>query len=80
MEHTQTDNPDYNQYWFYVTTPEYNLYPNSMNGCKNPGKHKKMTSRMVGITTPKILDYSKKYKYILNNDFNIDGKSSYWWC
>ena len=80
MEHTQTDNPDYNQYWFYVTTPEYNLYPNSMNGCKNPGKHKKMTSRMVGITTPKILDYSKKYKYILNNDFNIDGKSSDWWC
>jgi len=78
MEYTQTDNPDYNQYWFYITTPEYNLYPDS-NGCTKTTPIK-MSKRMVGISTPKILDYSKKYKYILNADFNIDGKSSDWYC
>jgi hypothetical protein len=79
MEYTQTDNLEYNQYWFYITTPEYKLYPNSM-GCGYTGNSKTMTSRMVGITTPKILDSKKNYKYILNTDFNIDGKSSDWWC
>ena len=79
MEHTQTDNLEYNQYWFYITTPEYTLYPNS-SSCDDGKNPKQMTSRMVGITTPKILDSGKKYKYILNTDFNIDGKSSDWWC
>lgn len=79
MEYIQTDNPKYNQYWFYITTPEYTVYPNS-SGCTDGQNPKKMTSRIVGITTPKILDPGKKYKYILNTDFNIDGISSDWWC
>jgi hypothetical protein len=79
MEYIQTDNPEYNQYWFYITTPEYTVYPKS-SSCDDGKNSKKMTSRMVGITTPKILDSGKEYKYILNTDFNIDGISSDWWC
>ena len=56
----------------------FNLYPNS-EGC-NRGKAKLMNERMVGIAVPKGLDMSKKHKYILNLDFNIDGKASDWFC
>ena len=79
MEKTQVDNNIYNQYWFYINTPSYTIYPLS-NGCKNGDNSKVMTKRMVGISTPKNIDSNKKYKYILNNDFNIDGKASDWWC
>jgi hypothetical protein len=82
MNHIQKES-EYNQYWFYVSTPEYKLCPNSSD-CKddidNKSPCKKMNNRMVGISTPTKLDSSKKYKYILNNDFNIDGKANDWYC
>ena len=86
MEYIQKES-EYNQYWFYVSTPEYTICPYS-SGCNddntNPNKPKsrckKMNKRMVGISTPTKLDLTKKYKYILNNDFNIDGKANDWYC
>ena len=78
MEHIQNKNSEFNQYWFYVPVPEFNIYPKS-EGC-NLGAAVKMNKRMVGLTTPKKLDPNKKYKYIVNTDFNIDGQASDWWC
>ena len=77
----QDKNPIFNQYWFYVDTPEYNLYPNSDCSTFNLGTPvKMMTKRIVGISTPKIINTHKEYKYIINTDFNIDGAPSDWMC
>ena len=54
------------------------LYPDS-RGCTK-GNPTLMNERMVGITIPKGLDMTKKHKYILNLDFNIDGIASDWFC
>lgn len=35
--------------------------------------------RAVGITFPLNFDKNKKYNYVINLDFNIDGKSSDWY-
>ena len=70
----------FNQYWFYVDTPEYNLYPDSDCSTFNLGKSIPMNKRIVGITTPKLINSNKHYKYIVNTDFNIDGKASDWMC
>jgi hypothetical protein len=79
MEHIQTDDSDFNQYWFYVNvSKEFNIYPDS-NGC-NLGTPIKKNKRMVGLTTPKTIDKNTKYKYIVSTDFNIDGVTSDWWC
>ena len=78
MQYSQLENPDYNQYWFYVSTPPYTLFTADKTTKESPGKE--MTKRIVGISTPKVLVHSKKYKYILNTDFNIDGLASEWDC
>lgn len=76
----QDNNPLFNQYWFYVDTPEYNLYPKSDCSTFNLGKSVKMNKRIVAFSTPKIIDSNKNYKYIINTDFNIDGTASDWMC
>jgi hypothetical protein len=76
----QDKNPLFNQYWFYVDTPEYNLYPDSNCSTFNLGKSIPMNKRIVGITTPKSINPNIHYKYIINTDFNIDGKASDWMC
>lgn len=78
MQYSQLENPDYNQYWFYISTPPYTLFTSDKTTKESPGKE--MTKRIVGISTPKVLVHSKKYKYILNTDFNIDGIASEWDC
>lgn len=77
LVHTQKE-ALYNQYWLYIETAPYTLYPNS-SGCKI-GKGVPMTKRIVAIATPKNLVPGKKYKYVLATDFNMDGNASDWYC
>ena len=80
MYKIQNQNNTFNQYWFYVDTPKYNLYPNSDCSTFNLGKPISMNKRIVGISTPKSINPDKKYKYIINTDFNINGIASDWMC
>lgn len=46
----------------------------------NAGKNYKLNTRYVCITIPKNIDFSKKYKWLLNLDFNLQGYTSDWAC
>jgi hypothetical protein len=47
---------------------------------KNSGDRYELNTRYVAITIPKNIDFSKKYKWILNLDFNLQGYTSDWAC
>ena len=46
----------------------------------NAGKSYELNTRYVAITVPKNIDFSKKYKWLLNLDFNLQGYTSDWAC
>lgn len=76
----QTNDPRFNQYWFYVPTPPFTLYRSTNAYCMKVKTNSTETQRLVGISVPKNIDPNKKYKYLFNLDFNIDGMTSDWNC
>ena len=49
--------------------------------CMNfSGTSYKLNTRYVAITVPKNIDFSKKHKWLLNLDFNLQGYTSDWAC
>jgi len=60
------------QNWYRIEVDEFLLKP------QNSEKPIKTNKRAVGITLPLNYDKDKEYNYIINFDFNIDGKSSDW--
>lgn len=77
---SQKNDPRFNQYWFYVPTPSFFLYRSSNSYCMKKKTDSLETQRLIGISVPKNIDPSKKYKYLFNLDFNIDGVTSDWMC
>ena len=59
------------QNWYRIQVDEFLLKPQNSLPIKT-------NKRAVGITLPLNYDKDKEYNYIINFDFNIDGKSSDW--
>ena len=59
------------QNWYRIEVDEFLLKPQNSAPIKT-------NKRAVGITLPLNYDKDKEYNYIINFDFNIDGKSSDW--
>ena len=59
------------QNWYHIDVDKYLLK-------KQNGQSVNTNKRAVGITFPLNYDKNKEYNYIINLDFNIDGKSSDW--
>lgn len=59
------------QNWYRIEVDEFLLKPQN-------SKPIKTNKRAVGITLPLNYNKDKEYNYIINFDFNIDGKSSDW--
>lgn len=71
---------NYTQYWYRLPTPEYKVYPDSKIPCID-GQPQVASSRMLGVTVPKHFNkMGKKFRYIVNFDFNIEGKAVEWFC
>lgn len=66
------DDENIQQNWYRINVKEFILKKNSKISIKS-------TQRAFGLTFPLNFDKNKKYKYIINLDFNIDGKSSDWY-
>ena len=60
------------QNWYRIEVDEFLLE-------KKNTEPKPTNKRAVGITFPLNFDKNKKYDYVINLDFNIDGKSSDWY-
>ena len=60
------------QNWYKLDVNKFLLKPQK----KKPSL---VDKRAVGITFPLNYDKNKKYDYVINLDFNIDGKSSDWY-
>ena len=81
MNHIQKES-EYNQYWFYVSTPEYKLCPNSSD-CKDDIDNKSPCKKSLNLpsTFPKFpknpqitanffLIFSTIFFYLLYNKFH----------